>query len=55
MPKETEYCSCQDIQSVHTETDDFYQWDVCDKCNKPIEDSMQSLNHYDGEDHTIEY
>ena len=31
-----EYCICKKIESVHTDTDEWGQGDVCDKCNKPI-------------------
>lgn len=55
MDANVEYCTCEDSKGVHTETNDFYQWDVCEICGKPIEDSVQGLNHYDGEDHTFEY
>lgn len=50
-----QFCSCKKSSSIHTETDDFMQWDVCNDCCKVIEDSMQYLNHYDGEDHVFEY
>lgn len=46
-----EYCTCESVSSVHTGTNDWYIFDICDNCNKVIEDSIQNLNHYDGEDH----
>lgn len=43
------YCKCEKIKSVHTDTDEWWQWDVCDVCNKTIEFSYQYFNHYGGE------
>jgi len=50
-----QYCKCEKIKSVHTDTDEWGQWDVCDVCNKTIEFSYQYFNHYDGEDHVDEW
>ena len=46
-----EFCSCEKSSSVYSESDDFGCWDVCNDCKKPIEDSYEYFNHYDGEDH----
>ena len=46
-----DYCQCDTIECVSTDIDDFGQWDVCSKCGKPIEDTYEYFNHYDGEDH----
>lgn len=51
MDNKIEYCTCKNSNSVHTEFNDWYEWDVCNDCNKMIEDSIRELNHYDGEDH----
>lgn len=50
-----EYCTCEKCTQTYTVTDDFAQWDVCSNCNKPIEDTYEYLDHYDGEDHCFEY
>lgn len=46
-----EYCSCDENDNVYSETGDFGYWLRCCHCNKVIEDSLESYNHYDGEDH----
>lgn len=46
-----EYCKCEKLKSIHTIQEEWGIWDVCDACNKKIEDSYRSYNHYDGEDH----
>ena len=50
-----EYCTCGCPNGVYTETGEFGQWDVCCKCGKVIEDSFEYYNHYDGEDHIVDY
>jgi len=49
-----EFCRCKDIKSIYTDIDDWGQWYVCNKCNKPIEGTYKYFNHYDGEDHVSE-
>lgn len=49
------FCQCEHSSSYHTDTNDWGQWDVCNDCNKPIEDSFEYYNHHDGEDHVFEY
>jgi len=44
MMKNSSYCGCENVISVHTDIDDFWQWDVCNTCNKEIEDSRQDVN-----------
>lgn len=51
---ESEFCSCEKSSGVYTETNDFARRDVCIDCDKPIEDSLVPLNHYDGEDHDLD-
>lgn len=53
--RNTEFCRCKEVTTVYAETNDFGQWLVCDVCKKPIEDSFEYFNHYDGEDHITEY
>lgn len=36
---------------MHAEIGEFGYWLVCEKCGKPVEDSFEYYNHYDGEDH----
>lgn len=55
MERNTEYCQCKNSRSVTTEFNDWFQWDVCCNCGKEIEMSREPLNHYDGEDHVIDW
>ena len=52
---ERDYCQCEHSSSVYTDDDEWGHWDVCSDCKKPIEDSYQQYNHYDGEDHDFDY
>jgi hypothetical protein len=45
--EQNEFCKCDEIKSVHSESDDFGHWDVCNECNKPIEDSYEYDNQSD--------
>lgn len=48
----SEYCRCSKITGVYTDyMDDWGYWEVCDKCNKKLEDGYHYYNHYDGKDH----
>ena len=47
----SEYCSCENSNSVSTEQNDFGYWYVCSNCGKRIDDDFHYFNHYDGEDH----
>lgn len=49
--EEVQYCTCQNPSAVSSETNDFGYRLVCCQCGKPIEDSFEYFNHYDGEDH----
>ena len=55
MERNAEYCQCQNPCSVTTEFNDWFQWDVCCNCGKEIEMSREPLNHYDGEDHVVDW
>lgn len=44
------YCQCKSLTKVYTDFDDWYQFDHCYECKKIIEDSIEPLNHMDGED-----
>ena len=50
-----EYCQCAHSSSVTTAFNDWYQWNVCFDCGKEIEDSRELLNHFDGEDHVVDW
>lgn len=39
-----DYCRCKNRSGVHTETNDWYQYDVCNDCEKVLEDGMRNLN-----------
>jgi len=49
--KKYDYCNCKGVNTVTTDFDDWYEFDICCSCGKVIEDSIKPLNHYDGEDH----
>ena len=51
MADDVEYCTCEGTECVHAEIGEFGYWLVCEKCGKPVEDSFEYYNHYDGEDH----
>lgn len=55
IPYEPPYCECKVLNSVSTEIGEWGQWDVCNDCNRPVEDTFEYFNHYDGEDHVFEY
>lgn len=47
-----DFCKCKEITGTHVGyEDDWGYWDICDKCNKKIEDGYHYCNHFDGEDH----
>lgn len=39
-----DFCKCKNVISVHTETDDFYQYDICNNCGKVLEDGIRPLD-----------
>lgn len=39
-----DYCKCQNSSGIHTVFDNWYQYDVCNDCNKIIEDSLRQLD-----------
>lgn len=49
------FCECKNSSSISTKTGEWGQWDICNDCGKELEDSYQDYNHYDGEDHVLEY
>ena len=53
IKEENDYCTCNGCSSVSADTtsSDFGYWDICNNCNKRIEDGFHYYNHYDGEDH----
>lgn len=42
--KETEYCTCEDVKGTYTNNVEFGYWDMCEKCDKPLEDGF---HYYD--------
>jgi len=46
-----DYCNCENVKGVYTGGDDgFGYWDMCDTCNKRLEDGHHYYNLNDGED-----
>ena len=41
-----DFCSCDNLTVVYTESDHWGYWDVCNTCNKAIEDSY-TYNSFD--------
>lgn len=39
-----DYCKCKNSSGVHTVTDNWYQYDVCNDCGKILEDGIRPLN-----------
>lgn len=48
-----DFCQCKSTNSVTSDFNDWYEYDICCSCGKIIEDSFRPLDHYDGEDHVI--
>jgi hypothetical protein len=44
MVENEEYCTCESIEAIYTNNGYFGYWDMCSKCNKPLEDSF---HYYD--------
>ena len=44
------YCQCKIRGKVTTDFDDWYEFDRCCTCGGILEDSIEPLNHMDGED-----
>lgn len=40
----SDFCKCQNRSGIHTETDDWYQYDICNDCGKIIEDGIRNIN-----------
>lgn len=40
----SDFCKCQNCSGVHTETDDWYQYDICNDCGKIIEDGIRNID-----------
>mgnify|MGYP007131982960 CR=1 FL=1 len=39
-----DFCQCKNPSSVYTETDNFYQYDICNDCGKVLEDGIRSID-----------
>ena len=42
-----DYCKCQNRSGNYTETNNWFQYDICNDCNKIIEDGIRSINDND--------
>ncbi|MGG3641335.1 hypothetical protein ABES38_08130 [Bacillus gobiensis] len=42
--EDREYCTCKDVKVVHSKEGEFGYWDMCSKCDKPLEDGF---HYYD--------
>ena len=39
-----DYCKCENRSGIHTDTDNWYQYDICNEYNKIIEDGIRQLD-----------
>lgn len=39
-----DFCKCEKSSSLHTDTNDWYQFDICNDCGKVIEDGVRPIN-----------
>lgn len=39
-----DYCKCDKSSGVHTETDEWYQYDICNDCGKVLEDGIRNID-----------
>lgn len=39
-----DYCKCNISSGVHTEIDNYYQYDICNDCGKVLEDGIRPLD-----------
>lgn len=39
-----DYCKCNPCTRVHTETDEWYQYDICNDCGKVLEDGIRPID-----------
>lgn len=47
-----DYCECADCaDGISTRSNAEAYWDICNRCRRPIENSLHHHNHYDGKDH----
>ena len=37
-------CKCKNSSGIHTEIDNWYQYDICNDCGKIIEDGIRPIN-----------
>ena len=51
IPEENkiEYCRCEKLQRVYTDVDDFGNWNVCDVCDKIVEDTYEYFDNVESE------
>lgn len=39
-----DFCKCQNSSGVHTECNDWYQYDICNNCGKVLEDGIRQID-----------
>lgn len=39
-----DYCKCNSRTGVHTETDEWYQYDICNNCGKVLKDGIRPID-----------
>ena len=39
-----DFCKCKNSSGVHTEYNDWYQYDICNDCGKILEDSIRQTD-----------
>lgn len=39
-----DFCKCKNRSGIYTECDDWYQYDICNDCNKILEDGIRQLD-----------
>lgn len=40
----SDFCKCKNRSGIHTETDDWHQYDICNDCAKIIEDGIRNID-----------
>ncbi len=45
--KNVEYCTCGNEDGVYCRTNDWGRWEMCVKCDRPVEDSFYYHNELD--------
>lgn len=40
----SDYCKCEKSSGCHTKIDNWYQYDICNDCEKVLEDGIRNIN-----------